>query len=207
MRVSARSPPRCTREDGLIRLEIDQEMSELGTNENNLGPSTSRRTTHTTVFARDQQTIVISGLTRERVSDAAQKVPLLGDIPLIGFFFRNTQKITEKQNIILALTPYVIEDPADLTRVLEAKLRDRREFARLFGSDEERRLLMGPLERRSTGMLEQIHRAVRDVEETEGSDGPTAGRPSGSSAAPAAASSPDEPATEAREAGLPLPGS
>ncbi len=192
-------------EDGLIRLEIDQEMSELGTNENNLGPSTSRRTTHTTVFARDQQTIVISGLTRERVSDAAQKVPLLGDIPLIGFFFRNTQKVTEKQNIILALTPYVIEDPADLTRVLEAKLRDRREFARLFGSDEERRLLMGPLERRSTGMLEQIHRAVRDVEETEGSDGPTAGRPSGSPAAPAAL--PDEPATEGREAGLPLPGS
>ena len=72
-------------------LEMDQEMSELGTNENNLGPSTSRRTTHTTVFARDQQTIVISGLTRERRSATPpRRSPYFGDIPLIGFFFRNT---------------------------------------------------------------------------------------------------------------------
>ena len=56
-------------DDGLIRLEIDQEMSELGAS-NQLGPSTTRRTAETTVFARDQQTIVIGGLTRERTTES-----------------------------------------------------------------------------------------------------------------------------------------
>ena len=90
-----------------------------------------------------------------------RRSPCWATSPCIGFLFRSTQKITEKQNIILALTPYVIDEPADLTRVLEAKLRDRREFARLFGSDEERRLLLGPLEPAQPGMLERIHRAVK----------------------------------------------
>jgi general secretion pathway protein D len=151
-------------DDGLIRLEIEQKMEELsGTGP--LGPSTTKRTATTTVFARDQQTIIIGGLTRERTSEAAQKVPLLGDIPLIGFLFRNTQRTVEKQNIILALTPYVIHDPADLTRVLEAKIRDRREFVRLYGTPQERRMQVGPLGVPTTpGMLERINRAVRALD-------------------------------------------
>jgi general secretion pathway protein D len=177
-------------EDGLIRLEIEQEMSELGA-DSPFGPSTSRRTTNTTVFARDQQTIVIGGLMRERQTDSVQKIPLLGDIPLIGFFFRSSRKETEKQNIIVALTPYVIHEPADLTRVLEAKVRDRREFVQLYGTEEERRLLLGPLGMPNTpGMLERIHRAVRESE------------PDADVAPPPAAA-----ATEAAAEGLPLPGS
>jgi general secretion pathway protein D len=151
-------------EDGMIRLELDQEMSELGAT-GPLGPSTSKRTTHTSVVARDQQTIIIGGLTRERQSDSAQKVPLLGDIPVLGFLFRSTEKTTEKQNIILAITPYVIDEPADLVRVLEAKLRDRRDFIRLYGSAEEKRLLEGPLPARTPGMLERINRAVKELDE------------------------------------------
>jgi general secretion pathway protein D len=184
-------------DEGLIRLEIDQEMSELGAS-SSLGPSTTQRTARTTVFARDQQTIVIGGLTRDRQSDSVDKVPLLGDIPLIGFLFRNTQKTTEKQNIILALTPYVIDGPADLTRVLEAKLRDRREFVRLYGSDEERRLLIGPLGTPNTpGMLEQINRAARALDEANADAAPRAAQ--GETATATTATEPDR--------GLPLPGS
>jgi general secretion pathway protein D len=182
-------------DEGHIRLEIEQEMSELGASDPNLGPTTSRRTTNTSVIARDQQTIVISGLTRERQSDAAQKIPLLGDIPVLGFLFRGTQKVSEKQNIILAITCYVIDDPADLTRVLEAKLRDRREFIRLFGSDQERRLLVGPLGMPTTpGMLQRIHRAVQDVDEETGPPGVRTGALTGPEAA-----NPGQ--------GLPMPGS
>ena len=119
------------------------------------------------MFARDQQTIVIGGLTSASAGPTApQKVPLLGDIPVLGFLFRNTQKTVEKQNIILALTPYVIHEPADLARVLEAKIRDRREFIRLYGTREERRLVMGPLGVPQTpGMLERINRALREVDQ------------------------------------------
>ena len=84
---------------------------------------------------------------------------------MIGFLFRNTQKTVEKQNIILALTPYVIHDPADLTRVLEAKMRDRREFIRLYGTREERACGSARwASRRRPGMLERINRAVRALD-------------------------------------------
>jgi general secretion pathway protein D len=160
-------------DENLIRLEINQEMSELASATfSPLGPSTTKRTAQTTVFARDQQTIIIGGLMRDKVSDGVQKVPFLGDIPLLGFFFRSKQKTIEKQNIILAITPYVINEPAELVRVLQAKLRDRRDFLRHFGTDYERRLLEGPLGRSSSpGMFERINRAVKQLDE-KGPDSP-----------------------------------
>jgi len=125
------------------------------------------------VFAHDQQTIIIGGLTRDRSSESTQKIPLLGDIPLLGFLFRSRQKTIEKQNIILALTPYVVDGPADLTRVLEAKLRDRRDFIRHFGSEAERRLLAGPLPPRAgPGMVERINRTVRELDGDAAHTGP-----------------------------------
>ena len=161
-------------DENLIRLEIDQEMSEIASATfSPLGPSTTKRTAQTTVFARDQQTIIIGGLMRDKVTEGSRKVPLLGDIPVLGFFFRNTQKTVEKQNIILAITPYVINEPGELVRVLQAKVRDRRDFLRHFGTDHERRLLEGPLGgAHSVGMLEQINRAVKRLEDSDTGSGP-----------------------------------
>jgi general secretion pathway protein D len=152
-------------EDNLIRLEINQEMSEVAPGAaSEFGPITTQRKARTTVFAHDRQPIIIGGLMRDKVVDGVQKVPLLGDIPLIGVLFRSTQKIVEKQNIIIALTPHVIDGPRDLARVLESKLRERREFLRHFGTEEERRLAGGAS---SPGMLERINRAVKEADDKE----------------------------------------
>jgi general secretion pathway protein D len=128
------------------------------------GPITTQRKARTTVFAHDRQPIIIGGLMRDKVVDSAEKVPLLGDIPLLGVLFRSTKKTVEKQNIIIALTPHVIEGPRDLARVLESKLRERREFLRHFGTEEEQRLAGGAS---SPGMLERINRAVKEADEKE----------------------------------------
>jgi len=71
----------------------------------------------------------------------------------------------EKQNIIIALTPHVIEGPNDLARVLEDKLRERREFLRHFGSEEERRL--AGVMPSTPGMLERINQRVQELERQE----------------------------------------
>ena len=55
----------------------------------NLGPSTSKRTAKTMVIGKDQQTVVIGGLMSDKVINSVTKVPLLGDIPILGFFFRS----------------------------------------------------------------------------------------------------------------------
>jgi general secretion pathway protein D len=152
-------------EDNLIRLELNQEMAEVASGtDSSFGPITTQRKARTTVFAHDHQPIVIGGLMRDKVVDGVQKAPLLGDIPILGVLFRSTKKTVEKQNIIIALTPHVIEGPNDLARVLENKLKERREFLRHFGNAEERRLASVGT---TTGLLEHINKAVREVERAE----------------------------------------
>jgi general secretion pathway protein D len=156
-------------EHNVIRLDVEQEVSDVeAPNYNNLGPATSKRSTKTTVVARDQQTVVIGGLMSDRASESITKVPILGDIPVIGFFFRNTQKDLKKTNILIAITPYVISDLSDLRRVAEKKMRERREFIERYSSLQDRVSLDKDMDfRRKRGMLEEINKAVRDMEDEE----------------------------------------
>ncbi|MBC8133844.1 MAG: type II secretion system protein GspD, partial [Deltaproteobacteria bacterium] len=152
-------------EHDMIRLEVDQEIQDIiSPNFNGLGPATSKRSAKTTVVARDQQTIVIGGLMSDRNVERVTKIPFLGDIPILGFFFRNTTRTIQKTNILIALTPYVITDQSDLRRVLEKKLKERREFVDRFGTQDVVNPEAAIDYRRKRGMLEEINRTARDVE-------------------------------------------
>ena len=154
-------------EHDIIRLEVDEKISEVAPGASNLGPSTSERTAKTIVVARDQQTILIGGLMSDKVINSVQKIPLLGDIPIIGFFFRDTTRHVVKTNLIIALTPYVIADQTDLRRVLEKKMKERREFVERFGGEDRPNPEAQVDYRRKRGMLEEINRAAREVEEED----------------------------------------
>ena len=157
-------------EHNIIRIDVDQEISDVTSpNYNGMGPATSKRSTKTTVVARDQQTIVIGGLMQDRISENVTKIPILGDIPVLGFFFRNTSKTVKKSNILIAITPYVVSDLSDLRRVAEKKLRERREFIERYSSLEDTsKLDQYEMDlRRKRGMLEEINRSVREMEEDE----------------------------------------
>jgi general secretion pathway protein D len=155
-------------EHDMIRLEVDQEIQDiLSPNFNGLGPATSKRSAKTTVVARDQQTIVIGGLMSDRNVERVTKIPFLGDIPILGFFFRNTTRTIQKTNILIAVTPYVITDQSDLRRVLEKKLKERREFVERFGTQDVVNPEAAIDYRRKRGMLEEINRTARDIETEE----------------------------------------
>jgi general secretion pathway protein D len=62
------------------------------------------------------------------VSTTTTKVPIIGDIPLIGALFRTNSKTKTKKNLLLFLTPYIIRSPADLRAIYERKMRERQEF-------------------------------------------------------------------------------
>jgi general secretion pathway protein D len=154
-------------EHDMIRLEVDEKISELAPGDSRLGPSTSERTAKTVVVAKDQQTILIGGLMSDKVVNTVTKIPLLGDIPILGFFFRNSTRKTVKTNLIIALTPYVISDQSDLRRVVEKKMKERREFIERFGGEERPDPQAVVSYRRKRGMLEEINRAAREVETEE----------------------------------------
>jgi general secretion pathway protein D len=112
-----------------IRMEIEEEISDVGPAEGDLGVvPINRRTAKTEVMVRDQQTVVIGGLMRETVTNGESKIPILGDIPLLGALFRSTTQTRQKSNLLLFLTPYIIRDMADLRAIYERKMRERQEF-------------------------------------------------------------------------------
>ena len=118
-------------DSGEIRLAIAEEISAAGAPDQsgNLGVrSISRTNAKTEVVVRDQQTVVIGGLMRDEISTSRTKIPILGDIPLLGSLFRTDEKKKIKKNLLLFLTPYILRSPADLRAIYERKMRERQEF-------------------------------------------------------------------------------
>jgi general secretion pathway protein D len=95
-------------------------------------PNKNVRQTKTKITAGNQQTIVISGLSRDKETESKSKVPLLGDIPILGWLFRDTQKVKQKTNLTIFITPYVVRDASDLSKIYEKKTRERDEFIKAF---------------------------------------------------------------------------
>ena len=114
-------------EDELIRLEIKQEITAIaenvaqtigsGTATVPVGPTTTKRSMETTTVAKDGQTLVVGGLVRDNISISERKVPLLGDIPLLGWLFRFQSRQTEKLNLLVFLTPTLVKDDADVVEL------------------------------------------------------------------------------------------
>lgn len=103
-------------EGGTMRLEIEQEVSAVvpssSTGVNAADIITSKRSIKTTVLADNGQTIVLGGLISDNNTKTVSKVPLLGDIPLLGYLFRATSNTKTKQNLLVFLQPILLRDSA-----------------------------------------------------------------------------------------------
>jgi general secretion pathway protein D len=119
-------------EGDMVRMDIEESQEEIVSNDPTLGPTTAKRSVKTKVVVKDQSTIVIGGLVQERNLTSVSKVPLLGDIPILGWAFRSTSTQKKKTNLLLLLTPYIIRDQSDFRRILERKQREHRELYELY---------------------------------------------------------------------------
>jgi general secretion pathway protein D len=149
-----------------VRLEIEEEISEQGATSGTLGVvSINRRTARTEVMVRDQQTIVIGGLMRDAIQNQEDKVPVLGDIPILGALFRKTSKQKRKTNLLLILTPYIIRDPGDLREIFERKMQERQQMIDryfVFGEDKFEPHIDYT---RTRGLVSEIVNEIERVEE------------------------------------------
>jgi hypothetical protein len=75
-----------------MQLEIKHEAKQLGERDQELGPTWTTRGFETRVIVHDQQTIVLTGMTQDRETTSLSKVPLLGDIPVLGHLFKYTTR-------------------------------------------------------------------------------------------------------------------
>jgi general secretion pathway protein D len=112
-------------EGRLVRMQINLEVTAIDqkatlTTSSTL-PVTLKRTVDTTVIIKDQQTVVIGGLIDDSTTESENKVPVLGDIPLLGWLFRKEAEETIKTNLYVFLTPRVIKNPGEASGIFQQK--------------------------------------------------------------------------------------
>ena len=115
-------------ENGTVRLEVSQEVSSVvgGTAGSSNGLVTNKSLINTTILADDQQTIALGGLMRDNTTNGAQKVPGLGDVPLIGRLFRSDNSKTDKSNLIIFLQPTILRNGGAVASVTERRYNQMR---------------------------------------------------------------------------------
>ena len=151
-----------------VRLDIAEEISEVGANVGGTSGAfqIGKRSAMTKLVVADQQTIVIGGLIRNVVGRTEEKVPVLGDIPVLGALFRKRTNQNEKRNLILILTPYIIRSQSDLRTVFERKMQERQEFLDRYFVFGEASEYKPPKDwSRTNGLVEDIRQAYSQLEE------------------------------------------
>ena len=117
------------RSGSLVALEIEQRIEELQTTTNAATPITSKREVKTSVLVANGQTVIIGGLIKEVEKELKNRVPLFSYIPLIGNLFKSTEKQREKIDLMIFLTPYIIETPEHASQVTDRIIRDGQELS------------------------------------------------------------------------------
>ncbi len=118
--ITLRITPQINEGDS-VKLDVEQEASSLSTSAVASDLITNTRSIRTSVLAKDQQTIVLGGLIEDEFQDNVQKVPLLGDIPLLGHLFKSTTTTKDKQNLMVFIHPVIIRDPDTTDIVTNSK--------------------------------------------------------------------------------------
>ncbi len=114
-------------EGDFLNLNIHTEVSAVrdapvpGLNTAEFGIATTTRSADSAVVVKNGQTIVIGGLVQDRESVLENKVPLLGDVPFLGNLFKFKRKQSAKINLMILLTPRIIENEGDMQKVLEER--------------------------------------------------------------------------------------
>jgi len=108
-------------EGGAVRMTIFQEQSsvktEVAAGTSNAGPSTTKRSIENSVVVDDGAILVLGGLIEDRYETSRSKVPLLGDIPLLGHLFRSETRQRKRSNLIVFLRPVVLRDADSANRL------------------------------------------------------------------------------------------
>ncbi len=107
--LTLRVKPQIT-EGGSVRLSIYQEVSRVEDKSNAAGIITNKRSLESSVVIDDQEMVVLGGLMQDSFTDGTDKVPVLGDMPVVGQLFRYDNRSRSKTNLLIFLKPTVVRN-------------------------------------------------------------------------------------------------
>jgi general secretion pathway protein D len=134
---------------GLVEMIVSPEISSLSATTVPIStgvnsPVIDKRSADTVVVTPSDQTVVIGGLISTQVIDQENKVPILGDIPLLGYAFKRNIKKNQKTELLIFLTPHVVLDPNDLSGIAKDE-RSKLELApKTFEKEEMKKFIGNP---------------------------------------------------------------
>jgi general secretion pathway protein D len=131
-------------EKRLVKLKIFEEISrvvsettQISPTQVVLAPTTRKRTAETNVQVKDGQTVVIAGLVGDNVTLSTTKVPCLGDIPIVGWLFKSETRNTERTNLLIFLTPYIVTTHQEAEQMYLKKSKLMEKVKKSYGPAEE----------------------------------------------------------------------
>jgi general secretion pathway protein D len=137
--ITLRLTPQITEGD-YVKLDIYQEISDLKDAPESIitsvGPTTTKRSTKTSVVVKDGRTVVIGGLMQEKDEESVTKMPLLGDIPVLGWFFKSKSVSRNKTNLLVFLSPHIVKESDELSKITEEKHQEFSNREKLYTPDE-----------------------------------------------------------------------
>lgn len=129
--------PQINKASNFVKLDITQKLENFDSSQvprelqgQTQGKNT--RQTVTKVIVQNEDTVVLSGLIRDSVNEVTNKIPILGDIPILGWLFKNTKAEVRKTNLLVFITPTIIKQYDTMRKVLKERLADRKEFVEEF---------------------------------------------------------------------------
>ncbi len=154
--------------NGTVTLRLLQENSALSATKGSIPIYTDQgklqyfdvdivesRSVAGTFVAQDRQTVAIGGMVREEVSDQRSGIPLLMDIPLLGWFFRSTKQVTTRSELVIFVTPYVVQAPEEALGATEAYAERNLQF-----DDTRRAASAAPLDKGQKKRLRKLRDAA-----------------------------------------------
>lgn len=121
--IVLRVTPRVTQGD-IVRMEIEVSANEPGAETKVADmsyPTFSQRMANAVLHVQDGHTVVVGGLMRESIGRSASRVPILGDLPLVGPLFRSTKSTRLKSELLLFLTPHVVRTVGETAEITESE--------------------------------------------------------------------------------------
>jgi len=129
--------------DGIVKMDVSPTISAMASSSVEIAagftvPIINSRSASTAVSVQDGQTIVIGGLISTEDNQRVTKIPLLGDIPYIGAAFKRTKKTRVRSELLIILTPHVINEPTDVEKFSRENIENSNIFEQFEAAETER---------------------------------------------------------------------
>jgi general secretion pathway protein D len=143
--LSIKIKPQINKMSNFVKLDVEAKISSI---QNDSVPAaltqqtfgSLERSAKSSVFIGDSDTMVLGGLIRDATSVAINKIPLLGDIPILGWLFSSRTSTVQKTNLLIFLTPRIVRQYEKVRAILDRKLKERDDFIeRQFGGQDPSR--------------------------------------------------------------------